>query len=136
MLVVKKNGNYAPILKSGKVLNEISSDVAPDVILVQDERLLSDEGLRKKALAFINELPQEGLFSQQEISEFKIDSREGFVTKLLRNGTIVKMGEEHIALKAARVGKVIEYLHSKQFQARVIDANLSKKVLVRLRKDP
>lgn len=136
MMVVKKNGHFVPILESGKVLNEITSDVAPDVVLVHDERLLTNEDLRVRALNFLNELPREGLFSQQEISEFKVDAREGFVTKLLRDGTIVKMGEEHIALKAARVGKVIEYLHSKQFQARVIDANLSKKVLVRLRKDP
>jgi cell division protein FtsQ len=39
-------------------------------------------------------------------------------------------------LKAARVAQVIEYMETRQLEARVIDANLSKKVLVRLRKDP
>lgn len=136
MLVVKKSGRFVPILESGKVLKEITSEFAPDVVLIHDEELIANEELRKKALAFLLEIPNEGSFSLNEISEFKFDAREGFVAKLLRDGTLVKLGEEQIALKAARVGKVVEYLQSKQFQARVIDANLSKKVLVRLRKDP
>jgi cell division protein FtsQ len=136
MLVVKKTGGFVPILESGKVLKEITSEFAPDVVLIHDEEVITNAVLRKKALAFLVEVPREGSFSLSAISEFKFDPREGFVAKLLRDGTLVKLGEEQIALKAARVGKVVEYLQSKQFQARVIDANLSKKVLVRLRKDP
>ncbi len=54
---------------------------------------------------------------------------------LIRTGVRVKIGEDQVALKAARVSQVVDYLDAKQFDARVIDANLSKKVLVRLRKD-
>lgn len=136
MLVVKKSGLFVPVLESGKVLNEISSEFAPDVVLIHSEELLQNREMRERALAFLSELPTEGSFSLSEISEFKIDPREGFVAKLMRDGAFVKLGEDQIAIKAARVGKVVEYLQTKQFQARVIDANLSKKVLVRLRKDP
>jgi cell division protein FtsQ len=55
---------------------------------------------------------------------------------LIKTGVRVKMGEDQMALKAARVSQVVDYLETRQFDARVIDANLSKKVLVRLRKDP
>ena len=41
-----------------------------------------------------------------------------------------------IPIKAQRVSQVLEYMETRQLEARVIDANLSKKVLVRLRKDP
>jgi cell division protein FtsQ len=39
-------------------------------------------------------------------------------------------------LKADRVGQVLDYLEKHELDARVIDANLTKKVLVRLRKRP
>ena len=55
---------------------------------------------------------------------------------LLQNGLQIKIGDEHVRTKSFRISKVLDYLDSKKFQARVIDANLSQKVLVRLRKDP
>ncbi len=55
---------------------------------------------------------------------------------MIKTGIQVKMGEDQVSLKSARVAQVVDYLETRQFDARVIDANLSKKVLVRLRKDP
>lgn len=84
----------------------------------------------------IDEIPTEGKFSQKRISEIRHDSKDGFWMTMMKTGLRVKMGEDNFALKASRVGQVIEYMENRQLEARVIDANLSKKVLVRLRKDP
>ena len=46
------------------------------------------------------------------------------------------MGDDQFIVKGARVNQVLEYLESNEFKARVIDATLSQKVLVRLRKGP
>ena len=62
--------------------------------------------------------------------------KEGFWLTLIRSGVEVRIGEELVPLKSARVSQVLDYLKSHQFEARVIDADLSQKVLVRLRKDP
>jgi cell division protein FtsQ len=48
----------------------------------------------------------------------------------------VKLGNENFESKSLRVSQVIDYIENKQIEARVIDANLSQKVLVRLRKEP
>jgi cell division protein FtsQ len=48
----------------------------------------------------------------------------------------IKLGEDQFAVKSARVSQVMDYLEKRDLKARVIDANLSKKVLVRLQQSP
>ena len=92
--------------------------------------------MRKKAISAVQEIPVEGKFSRKNISALHFDQKTGFWATLIESGMKVKMGEDRIALKSARVSQVLEYMESRGLEARVIDANLSKKVLVRLRKDP
>lgn len=136
MLLLERNGQVRPVIKEGELLQKVSVQNAPDAIIAVGEKMLLQKDLRKKAIAALAELPEEGSFSRRSISEIAYEPRDGFWMTLIKDGTVVKMGEEQLALKAARVSKVVDYLDSKKFEARVIDANLSKKVLVRLRKDP
>ncbi|WP_413612576.1 cell division protein FtsQ/DivIB [Bdellovibrio sp. HCB-110] len=136
LLFMAKSGKLVPIIKDGTFLTPIESKEAPDVALLEGETFLKKTELRKKAVDVIEQIPAEGSFSKKTISEIRYDGKEGFWMTLIKTGVQVKMGEDQVALKAARVSQVVDYLESRQFDARVIDANLSKKVLVRLRKDP
>lgn len=136
LLFMSKSGKLVPIIKSGVFLDPVETREAPDVVLLEGETFLKKSELRKKAVEVIEQIPAEGSFSKKTISEIRHDSKEGFWMTMIKTGIRVKMGEDQMALKAARVSQVVDYLESRQFDARVIDANLSKKVLVRLRKDP
>ncbi len=136
LLLIAKNGVLLPIIQSGNILDPIDSQRAPDVAILDGESFLKSKELRQKAVAIMQEIPEEGSFSRHSISEVRFDSKEGFWMTMIKTGIRVKMGEEQMALKASRVSQVVDYLETHQFDARVIDANLSKKVLVRLRKDP
>lgn len=136
LLFLSKNGSLVPIVKNGSFLDVVEAKQAPDVVLVEGDTFLKKVELRKKAVEVIEQIPAEGAFSKKTISEIRHDEKEGFWMTMIKTGIQVKMGEDQVALKAVRVSKVVDYLESHQFEARVIDANLSKKVLVRLRKAP
>jgi cell division protein FtsQ len=136
MLYMAKGGDLFPLVGDGSFLNSVSIKSAPDVVLLEGPIFESSVEMRRKAVRMIDEIPHEGKFSEKKISEIRFDPREGFWATMIQSGIRVKIGEENIPIKAERVAQVLEYLESRQLEARVIDANLSKKVLVRLRKDP
>lgn len=136
LLFMAKGGDLVPIIKSGEFLQPVKAKQAPDVALLEGEAFLKKSELRKKAVDVIEQIPAEGSFSKKTISEIRYDAKEGFWMTMIKTGIRVKMGEDQMALKAKRVSQVVDYLETREFDARVIDANLSKKVLVRLRKDP
>ena len=51
---------------------------------------------------------------------------------MVKSAVAVKIGEDAIALKSVRLGQVLEYLNNRGMNATSLDANLSKKVLVKL----
>lgn len=136
LLYLAKSGEMFPIVSDGSFLSPVSSKHAPDVVLLEGDHFEKNAEMRKKAVRAISEIPLEGKFSKKNISEIRYDPKEGFWATLIQSGIKVKLGEENIPLKAARVSQVIEYMETRELEARVIDANLSKKVLVRLRKEP
>lgn len=136
LLFMSKNGKLVPIIKNGSFLQPVEVKEAPDVALLDGESFAKKTELRKKAVDVFEQIPADGSFSKKTISEIRFDDKEGFWMTMIKTGVRVKIGEDQVALKAARVSQVVDYLDTHQFDARVIDANLSKKVLVRLRKDP
>jgi len=136
LVYLGKSGKYMPIIADGSFLDTVDSRQAPDVTLLEGEVFLNKKDLRQKAVNVLKEIPAEGSFSKKTISEMRYDNKDGFSMTLMKTGIQVKLGEEQVALKSARVAQVVDYLQTRQFDARVIDANLSKKVLVRLRNDP
>ncbi len=136
LLFVAQSGQMIPIVEDGTFLEPVSNRQAPDVTLLGGELFERSLAMRLKAVQTINDIPNKGMFSRGNISELRFDPKEGFWATLNESGIKVKIGEGAIPLKAARISQVLEYIESRQLDARVIDANLSKKVLVRLRKDP
>ncbi|UXR64438.1 FtsQ-type POTRA domain-containing protein [Bdellovibrio bacteriovorus] len=136
LLYMGKGGKLVPIIKGGELLDPVEGKQAPDVVLLEGESFMKKAELRKKAVDVVEQIPAEGSFSRKTISEIRYDNKEGFWMTMIKTGIQVKMGEDQVSLKSARVSQVVDYLESRQFDARVIDANLSKKVLVRLRKGP
>ncbi len=125
-----------PITMSGKVLEKINSKNAPDAVLTYDSQFLISEKIREGGLQVINSLPKSGRLTAKHISEIGYDRKEGYWVKLLNSETKVNFGEEQFEIKSARISQVIDYLEGRNLKARVIDANLSKKVLVRLQQSP
>jgi cell division protein FtsQ len=135
-LYLSKSGDVFPVVEDGSLLPSVTPKTAPDVAFLEGAVFENNSAMRKKAVQLMNAIPSEGKFSHQKISELRFDPKEGFWATLIQSGVKVKIGEDNIPLKSARVSRVLEYLETRELEARVIDANLSKKVLVRLRKDP
>ncbi len=136
LVYLKPTGEMYPIVSDGSFLKVVGTANSPDAAILQGEVFEKNPEMRKKAILAIQEIPAEGKFSRKNISAFHFDQKTGFWATLVESGMKVKIGEDRISLKSQRVSQVLEYMESRGLEARVIDANLSKKVLVRLRKDP
>ncbi len=134
-LLLTKNGRLAPVLNDGVVMDPILKGSLPDVPILSGETFSQRKDILIKALVVLEQIPKEGRFSKQNIAEVKYHPKKGFSYQLVQSPVRVQLGEDQVAIKSARVGQVLEYLKNHNLQARVIDANLTKKVLVRLRKD-
>lgn len=136
MLYWNEKNDIYPIFSNNEMLDKLNKKDLPDAIHTYDKKIANQKELRKKVIDVIQKLPEKGPLSQKMIAEVGFDSKAGYWFQLIKKDLRVKMGEEKMELKSERVSNVIEYLETKQIDARVIDANLSQKVLVRLRKDP
>ncbi len=125
-----------PITESGQLLGKINSNSSPNAMVTHDSVFLSDQQVRDGAMEIIKSLPETGAMSSAHVSEIGFDKKEGYWIKLLKSDTKINFGELQFEIKSARISQVIEYLESRNLKARVIDANLSKKVLVRLQQNP
>jgi cell division protein FtsQ len=125
-----------PILENNRVLDPLPVSKAPDRAITVEKKIFTESKIRKKAIDLLASLPAQGSFSTSKISEVGYNSKEGFWTDILNKDLRVKLGSENFESKSLRVSQVLDYIENKQIEARVIDANLSQKVLVRLRKDP
>lgn len=132
-LFVAKGGQLMPVIRSGDLLDAVEPKVAPDVALLDGDAFQKKKELRRKAITVLEELPKEGTFSQRTVSEIRWDAQDGFWTRVIKSGVDVKLGEDQIGIKAARVTQVLDYLKNRDMHAQSLDANLSKKVLVKLR---
>ncbi len=135
-VLLNSQGEILPVMESGHFLDVLRVGDSPDLPIAVGSGFEKSFETRKKAIQILKQIPAQGTFSRQTISEIHYSSQSGFSFKLLQNGLQIKIGEDKVRTKSFRIGKVLDYLEFKKFQARVIDANLSQKVLVRLRKDP
>lgn len=132
-LFVGKAGQLFPVLDDGTFLNPIAAESLPDVVLLRGNDFVENKELLNRALKTLAEIPAEGSFSRKTISEIRYDQKEGFWATLMKGGVRVKIGEDQIATKSDRVSQVLDYLEANSFDGKVIDANLTKKVMVRLK---
>jgi cell division protein FtsQ len=134
-LLLVKGTQLIPVIENGSLLTAVEAHQAPDVILLNESSFSTDRELRKKAIKMTQEIPPEGSFSQKKISEIFYDKKEGFWVQMVDQGLQVKLGEGQVSLKSARVGQVLDYVKSHDIKPRLIDANLSKKVILKLEKN-
>lgn len=136
MLYWDKQHNPYAIYENNKM--ELISDkrITPDKIHNYDHTVFMNENIRKRMIELIQNLPENGPVVESEIAQVGYTQQTGFWLELVKKQIEIKLGEESLNLKLDRVSNVLEYLSQKQINARVIDANLNQKVLVRLRKDP
>jgi cell division protein FtsQ len=136
MALIDDGGRAYPIAADASLLPALPSagDVG-DMPLLRGRNFREDAALRAHAIAIWNELPLTGLLSTTQLSEISYSAKEGFSLWMM-GGTVVRIGDEQIGLKASRVERVLKYLNDQQLRGRVIDARFAKKVVVRLRNDP
>jgi len=129
-------GVVRPVTADGDLLSEIPTHQAPSLAMLKGEVFLKDTNKRKKAIELVKSLPAEGKISHKLISEIGYDQKEGYWVEVVQSNMKIKLGDDQFAVKSARVSQVLDYLEKRDLKARVIDANLSKKVLVRLQQNP
>lgn len=132
-LLSGKGGKLYPVTNTAEVLNEVEVKHAPDLILLNGDSFKSNKELRSKAVSLLREIPREGSFSRNSISEIVYDKKEGFWARLVDDGLRVKLGRDNYSLKAARVNQVLEYMNRNEKTPAFIDADYSKKVLVKVK---
>jgi cell division protein FtsQ len=129
-------GLMQPVTVNGDMLPEVDSRQAPAKALLKGDIFYKNIEKRKQAIELLKSLPSEGKMAVHLLSEINYNTKEGFWISLIQSDLKVKLGEDQFAMKSARVSQVMDYLEKKNLKARVIDANLSKKVLVRLQQTP
>jgi len=122
-----------PVTEQAQVLPKITAKLAPDAPIVRDRRLMRSQKLREKTVELINQLPEEGSFSHRTLNEIEY-SKGNFWLSVVNSDVRIKIHPENAEVKSLRVGRVLEYIEKNKLNARVIDADYSKKVVVKLRK--
>ncbi|MDZ4678016.1 MAG: FtsQ-type POTRA domain-containing protein [Oligoflexia bacterium] len=93
----------------------------------------SNKELRTKALEILKSLPAEGLLSLSDVSEVQYDNEQGYHLTLAKTGIVIDIGKENLPLHLDRARRVVQYLDQHKINATRIDADYSKKVLVKVR---
>lgn len=136
ILMVLNDGQLQPLDNEGVALPRIGFKESPSLPFLRGHNFQNQIPLRKKAIEFLNSLPAEGFFTKDKISDITFQESEGFIVTLIWKSLKVKVGYEPSTLVGLRVNQVLDYLQSRNIDGRVIDANFSKKVLVKLQNHP
>lgn len=135
-LLVQGSGEIVPIGVNGDLFAATPLSKSPDLPIVRGKIFEQKKDLRIQVIKLIKSLPDHGSFSKKQISEIGYDDKEGFWLNVLPSKITIKMGFDSDLAREERISQVLDYLDRNNIQARVIDANFAKKVLVKLRKDP
>lgn len=131
-----KKGALVPVLEDGTTLPADKMTNFVSLPIFSGEIGVDDPARIKEALALLSLFPGQGVLSIDRVSEIGFHEKEGYWILVMPFATKVRWGFGDFEKKISRVKQVMEYLDSRQIGARVIDADLSKKVVVRLRKTP
>lgn len=134
--IVMPKGKIAPVSERGIILKPVESNIMPDVPMLVGEGMKKSLPLRQSAVLMLQDLPMDGRLGKSQIAEIGFEDHHGFWARTLDRDAQIFLGREEFHMRANRVEQVMNYLDQRQIEARVIDAGLTKKVLVRLRKAP
>lgn len=131
-----KKGALIPILDDGTVMPSDQMANFVSLPIFSGEIDPTDRKRVTEVLQLLALFPGDGVLSIDRVSEVGYHSKEGYWILVMPFATKVRWGFGDFKKKISRVKQVMHYLDSRQIGARVIDADLSKKVVVRLRKTP
>ena len=135
-LIQSKDGNssseFHPVTLTATVLKKVDSKQTPAVAVVRGDHFLKNQKVREGVVSILKSLPETGKLQIASVSEVGYDKKDGYWISLIQSDVKIKYGEDQFEIKSSRVSQVMDYLENRDLKARVIDANLSKKVLVRL----
>jgi len=131
--VVKDNSELQPIAGDSSFLEPAKISQGPAVPMLASEEFRKNKNLRFEAVSILSKLPEYGHLSQDTVSEVTWNGKKDFTLLLKDSLAKVRLSSDNTEIKVARVNKVLNYLDQNQIKSRVIDANFSKKVVVKLR---
>ncbi|MCB0412110.1 MAG: FtsQ-type POTRA domain-containing protein [Bdellovibrionales bacterium] len=136
MSLLDTKGRFNPVAHDGTLLPPLKPTEVANVPLLRGLEFFENDKLRKQAVELFESLPSQGVFSQRNISELRFSKDQGFCFFLMDPPLQIIVGESALGPKAKRVEQVLHYMQTNNVKSRVIDATLSKKVVVRVRNDP
>lgn len=130
------NGQYKLLADDGRWIGPTKWSRLPRLPWLKGEWVRQKPAMKEGVLTLLDQLPDKGPMSAEQISEIQFNDIDGFLLTLVKSAQQVRFGSDNFEIKGVRVAQVLEYLQIRGLESRVIDANFSKKVLVRLRKHP
>jgi cell division protein FtsQ len=115
------------------VLPETTIVKAPDVPVLRGGSFLKSIEKRQKAISILKNLPETGPMSFSQVAEIEY-YQESYWARLVSNSVKIHLGVQNLPKKIERIDRVMNYLKSSKLDPRVIDADFSKKLVVKLRK--
>ena len=129
-------GQFKLLTEDGQWLGPTKWSKLPRLPWIKGEWINKRPAMKEGVLGLLRQLPDKGPMSSTQISEIQFNELDGFLLTLVKSAQQIRFGSENFQTKAQRVSQVLEYLQIRGLESRVIDANFSKKVLVRLRNHP
>ena len=132
-LYLDEAGKAFPLSFDGEFLPKVGMEELPDLPILRGRKFQKELALRKDVLGFLGQLPDFGPFSLASVSEVRFDEKNGFRFWVSEQQGAIQFGSQLSDQKIRRVTQVLDYLHSRRLQTRVIDTRYDKKVVVKLR---
>lgn len=124
---------FVPISRDSQLLPRITRIEEVDMPILRGSEFLKNEKLRKLAVDLLMTLPESGLLSQSGVSELHYDKVHGLRLILTDAGIELWMGEDDFARRVKQAERVLDYMKQEELSGKIIDARLTKKVVVKLR---
>jgi cell division protein FtsQ len=129
-------GEFRILAEDGQWLGPLRWSRLPELPWIKGDWVQRKPEAQNNLLNLLQQLPAEGLMTFSHISEIQFNEIDGFLLTLIKSGQQIRFGTDNFQIKSIRVAQVLDYLQNRGLESRVIDANFSKKVLVRLRNHP
>lgn len=131
-LFQNEKSEFFPMTADAELLQAIDITKAPDLPLVVLRKSQNEQKLKTLAVQVLQALPKKSYLRADNVLEIGLDGEDLFL--LLKKPDLqVLLGSDNLPIKLARVEKVLEYLEDRELQGRVISADFSQKVVVKLR---
>lgn len=130
LLILKKNKFYS-VSYEGEIQLEIQPSQSLDFPVLRGEAFWKNKELRKKAVHFLNSLPEQGLLTSQSISEINYHKKnKSFLVYLMPYGFLVEWRGELHPKRIQNINFVLNYMQEKGGSSYHIDARFPRKIIV------